>query len=156
MKNLLSLFTITIFLVTNTACAQSQNENDKIVSMLREFYLSYNAVWENFTSYTLEEFEDKMFSLQQKYCSIKLQNKIKKYYRIYKFDHDLLTNDYGGTDMETFEQTLSIVQDTTKKYSYMVSYIVNIGYPSITRTEKNVINLTVVKEDGIYKIDEVW
>lgn len=156
MKYLLSLFAITILLFPNKACAQSQNENDKIVSMLREFYYSYNAVWGDFTSCPIEEFETKLFSLQQKYCSKKLQSKIKKYYKIYKFDHDLLTNDYGGTEIETFEQSLSIVQDTTKEYSYIVSYMVNIEHPSTPRTEKNIINLTVVKEDGIYKIDEVW
>jgi hypothetical protein len=137
-------------------CAQSQNENEQIISMLKEFYIAYNSVWENATTYKPEEFENKVFLLQQKYCSNKLQSEIEKYYETYKLEHDLLTNDFGGTDSEKLKSTLTIVKDTTKENSYVVSYIIEIKAPSTPREEKNVIHLTVVKEDGSYKIDEVW
>lgn len=140
----------------NTGCAQSQNEDEQIISMLREFYIAYNTVWENATTYKPEEFENKVFSLQQKYCSDRLQGEIKKYYETYKLEHDLLTNDFGGTDSETLKSTLTITKDTTKENSYVVSYTVKIKAPSTPREEKNVIHLTVVKEKGSYKIDEVW
>ncbi|HSH50645.1 MAG TPA: hypothetical protein VK982_02880 [Bacteroidales bacterium] len=154
MKRVIYFITILVFMI-NTGCAQSQNENEQIISMLREFYIAYNNVWANATNYTPEEFEDTVFSLQQKYCSERLQGEIKKYYETYKLEHDLLTNDFGGTDPETLKSTLTIIKDTTKENSYVVSYTVKIKAPSTPREEKNVINLTVVKEKGSYKIDQV-
>lgn len=155
MKNILHFITINLAFMVNVGCAQSQNEDEKIISMLKEFYIAYNSVWEDATTYKREEFENKIFSLQQKYCSNKLQSEIRKYYKIYRLEHDLLTNDFG-TDKETLKSTLSIVRDSTKENSYVVSYVINIDYPSKPRKEKNVIHLTVIKEEGVYKIDEVW
>ena len=155
MKRVIYFITTLVFMI-NTGCAQSQNEDEQIISMLREFYIAYNTVWENATTYKPEEFENKVFSLQQKYCSDRLQGEIKKYYETYKLEHDLLTNDFGGTDSETLKSTLTITKDTTKENSYVVTYTVKIKAPSTPREEKNVIHLTVVKEKGSYKIDEVW
>lgn len=154
MKRITYFITTLVFMI-NTSCAHSQSKDEQIISMLKEFYIAYNTVWENVTSYKPEEFEEKVFSLQRKYCSNKLQSEIKKYYEIYKLDHDLLTNDFG-TDEETLKSTLTIVKDTTKENSYVVSYVIHIGYPSTPREEKNVIHLTVINEGGNYKIDEVW
>lgn len=140
----------------NTGCAHSQSKDEQIISMLKEFYIAYNAVWENAASFKPEEFEGKVFFLQQKYCSNKLQNEIKKYYKTYKLEHDLLTNDFGGTNSEKLKSTLTIIKDAMKENSYIVSYVVEIKAPSTPREEKNVIHLTVINEGGNYKIDEVW
>ncbi|MGV8138340.1 MAG: hypothetical protein AB2L20_24300 [Mangrovibacterium sp.] len=154
--NMKYIMAINLALMVIVGCAQSQNENEQIISMLKEFYIAYNSVWENATTYKPEEFENKVFLLQQKYCSNKLQTEIKKYYETYKLEHDLLTNDFGGTDSEKLKSTLTIVKDITKENSYVVSYMIEIKAPSTPREEKNVIHLTVIKEDGSYKIDKVW
>lgn len=155
MRSVLYFIIVNLMFMFNVGCAQSQNEDEQIILMLKEFYIAYNTVWEGTTTYKPEEFENKIFSLQQKYCSDRLQSEIRKYYEIYKLEHDLLTNDFGGTDTETLKSTLLITKDTTKQNSYVVSYIVNIEAPSAPRKEKNVIHLTVVKEKGSYKIDKV-
>lgn len=155
MRSILWLM-INLGFVINVSCAQSQNENEQIISMLKKFYITYNSVWENANTYTPKEFENKVFSLQQEYCSDKLQREIKKYYETYKLEHDLLTNDFGGTNSEKLKSTLSIVKDTTKENSYIVSYMVEIKAPSTPLDEKNIIHLTVIKEKGNYKIDKVW
>ena len=149
-------FITTLVFMINTGCVHSQSKDEQIISMLKEFYVAYNTVWENATSYKPDEFEEKIFSLQRKYCSNKLQSEIKKYYETYKLEHDLLTNDFGGTDSEKLKSTLTIVKNTTKENSYIVSYVVEIKAPSTPREEKNVIHLTVIYEEGNYKIDEVW
>lgn len=139
----------------SVGCAQSQNEEEQIKSMLKEFYMQYNAVWKSSPDYTPDEFEEKVFSLQKLYCSKKLNNELAKLYETYKLEHDLLTNDFGGTDEETLKSTLSVVKDDSSANTYVVSYTVHIGYPSKPRDEKNVIHLKIIKEDGSYKIDEV-
>lgn len=53
----------------SSGCTQSKNEEEQITSMLNEFYIQYNSVWENASSYTTKEFEEKIFSLQTVYCS---------------------------------------------------------------------------------------
>jgi hypothetical protein len=148
-------FIITLVFMTNVNCVLPQNEEEQIISMLKEFYVSYNAVWENATSYKPEKFEEEVFSLQQKYCSSRLQNEIKKYYEIYKLEHDLLTNDFGGTNSEKLKSTLKVKKDTTKENTYVVSYVVEIKTPSTPREEENVIHLTIIKEGDNYKIDKV-
>jgi len=149
-------FITTLVLMINTACVHSQSKDEQIISMLKEFYIAYNAVWENATSYEPEEFEEKVFSLHQKYCSNKLRSRIKKLYRTYKLEHDLLSNDFGGTDSEKLKESLSIIKDTTNKNGYIISYIIEFEAPEIPREEENIIRLTVVSEGGDYKIDEVW
>lgn len=69
-------------------------------------------------------------------------------------DHDIFTNDYG-TDDESMK-TLIITKDSTKVNSYIVSYIVNTEDSSnkIIK-EKVVVNLSIKKENGSYKINEV-
>jgi hypothetical protein len=155
MKRIKYFITILVFMI-NTGCAHSQSKDEQIISVLKEFYIAYNAIWENATSYKPEDFEEKVFSLQQKYCSNKLQSEIKKYYETYKLEHDLLTNDFGGTNSEKLKSTLTIVKDTTKENSYIVSYVIEIKAHSAPREDKNVIHLTVIKEGENYKIDEVW
>ena len=155
MKRVIYFITTLVFMI-NTGCVHSQSKDEQIISMLKEFYIAYNTVWENATSYKPEEFEEKVFSLQQKYCSNKLQSEIKKYYETYKLEHDLLTNDFGGTNSEKLKSTLTIVKDTTKENSYIVSYVVEIKAPSTPHEEKNVIHLTVISDGGNYRIDEVW
>ncbi|MGC9342618.1 MAG: hypothetical protein ACP5E3_07965 [Bacteroidales bacterium] len=147
---------INLGFMINVSCAQSQDENEQIISMLKKFYITYNSLWENATTYTPKEFENKVFSLQQEYCSDRLQGEIKKYYETYKLEHDLLTNDFGGTNSKKLKSTLSIVKDTIKENSYIVSYMVEIKAPSTPHYEKNTIHLTVIKEKGNYKIDKVW
>jgi hypothetical protein len=145
-----------IFLiVVNTSCAQSLSEEEQIKVMLKEFYFKYNALWEDITSYETKEFEDKVFSLQQEYCSERLLREIKSYYDIYKMAHDLLINDFS-TDKETLQNTLLIKKDSSKINSYIISYTIHIGFPSTPREEKNIIHVSITKEENLFKIDKVW
>ncbi|MGC9342619.1 MAG: hypothetical protein ACP5E3_07970 [Bacteroidales bacterium] len=153
MKNILHLFIITILLISNINCAQSQNKNEQVIEMLKEFYTAYNKAWENIDDpLTLK---NTLVSLQQKYCSEKLQNKLKDFYKMYGLDHDLLLDDVG-TDTITLQKTLSVTKDLEKDNSYVVSYIANIEDPDKTLKKKVTIHLTVVNEKDSFKIDQVW
>jgi len=155
MKKVLYFLIINLLFMLNTSCAQLPNEEEKVISMLETFYTAYNSVWSDTNIYKEDEFEEKVFSLQQKYCSKKLQSEIREYYKIHKFEHDLLTNDFGGTNEDVFKSTLKIEKDKTRENTYIVSYIIHIDYPSTPRDEKNIIKLEIIKESGNYKINKV-
>ena len=143
-----------IIILFGSNCVQSQNDDNKIIDMLREFYIKYNSVWMN-ESYSIEKFEEQLFSLQKIYCSERMQIELRQYYNIYRFEHDLITNDFGGSDEESFRSTLSISKYKENTNTYIVSYMVLIDHPSAPRKEKNAIHVKVIQEGENYKIDEI-
>ena len=151
MKNILYVFVLAVMFTANISCAQSLNEEKQIISMLREFYTAHTTIWESFLALSPDEFENKLDSLQEIYCTKRVRIESKKYR---KLGHDLLTNDFG-TSIEKLKSTLKIVRDTTKENTYIVSYVIEIGYPSKPREEEHFIHLVVIKENDSYKIDEI-
>ncbi len=151
MRRIIYLIT-TLALVISTSCMHSQSKDEQIISMLREFYIAHNIIWETKPPLSPKILDNRIDSLQQIYCTSKLRLESKKYLEL---GHDLLTNDFGGTNSEKFKSTLTIVKDTTKENTYIVSYVIEITSPSNSYEKKNIIHLTVIKESNNYKIDKV-
>lgn len=138
--------------MVNTNCAHSQNKDEQIISMLKEYYIAHSDIWDSKQPLSLNEFDSKLDALQSKYCTSKLISESKKYL---EQGYDLLTNDLG-IDKETLKSSLTIVKDTKKEGNYVVSYIIQMADSPTLRKKKNTIHLIVVKEEGRYKIDQVW
>ena len=153
MKNILYVFVIAVMFTANISCAQSPNKDKQIISMLKEFYIAHNTVWESMRTLSPDEFNNKLDSLQEIYCTKRVIIESKKYH---KLGFDLLSNNFI-TSIEKLKSTLKIVRDTTKENTYIVSYIAEIRDPSVPpRDHENIIHLNVVKENESYKIDKVW
>lgn len=152
MKNILQVFISTIILMFNAGCAQSQNEEEQIISMLREFYIAYNAVWTTVPTLSPYELDNKLDSLQEKYCTVKLRAEAKKYL---EDGYDLMTNEQG-LGIESLS-TLSIVKDSSRTDTYIVSYnSSNYDASNQPVKQKVTLHVAVVKEKGSYKINDVW
>ena len=153
MKDILYVFVVGVMFTANISCAQSPNEEKQIISMLKEFYTAHITLWESLrTLLSKVEFDNKLDSLQEIYCTKRVRIESKKYH---KLGYDLLSNDFI-TSIEKLKSTLKIVRDTTKENTYIVSYIAEIRDPSVPpRDHENIIHLTVVKENDSYKIDEI-
>ncbi len=136
----------------NSGCINTQNEDEQIISMLKEFYIAHNMIWETKPSLPPSTFDNKLDSLQQTYCTSRLRLESKKYLEL---GYDLLTNDFGASS-ENLNSTLTIIKDTTKENRYVVSYLTEVKTLSASRKEENIIHLTVINEEGSYKIDKVW
>lgn len=148
------IFIVLIFLlIVNVGCVHSQNKEEQITSMLKEFYIAHNKIWEIKPPLPPNKLDYKLDSLQQKYCTSKLRIESKKYLEL---GHDLLTNDIGGTNSKEFKSTLKIRKDTTKENTYIVSYFIEIKTSSASYKKENVIYLSVIEEGEGYKIDAVW
>ena len=150
MKNILYVFVVVVMFTANISCAQSPNEDKQIISMLKEFYTAHTTVWESMLNLSPVEFNNKLDSLQEIYCTKRLRIESKKYH---KLGFDLLSNNFITT-IEKLKSTLKIVRDATKENIYVVSYVIEIGYPSKPREEEHFIHLVVIKENDSYKIDE--
>ena len=146
------IIVVNLMFLVNVTCVQSQNEDEQIISMLKEFYIAHNAVWTTVPTLSPDIFEWKLDSLQEKYCTTKLRKEAKKYL---EDGYDLMTNEQGF-GIESLS-TLSIVKDSSKTSSYIVSYISSDFDASNKPVKQQVtLHVAVVKENGKYKIDEVW
>jgi len=151
----LKYFVIINLLLLNTciACIQNNNDDKEIMQMLKTFYIAHNSLWIN----TKDNFvlKKKSDSLNQKYCSLKLINKLKKEFKEGGLDIDLLTNDEGAD--ENSLKTLIVKKIMTKANSFIITYDYSTMSPAYKPITKNVIiHVTVVMEKGSYKIDNVW
>jgi len=150
MKKKIALI-IACFLFSNITCVHAQDEEKQIVSMLEEFYVAYNTVS---TNSTLNVLKAKLDSLQQRYCSQSFRKELKRQFDIHGLDHDILINDVYTEDIENL--IISVTKDDKRKNTYYVSYIAVVtGMGGRKTHEKVQIHVTVVKEDGIFKIDNV-
>ena len=165
MKKYLLLVNVSITMV-NIACMSNQkpqtNQSDAIsaiqtdtistdedaIQFLREFYIAYNRAWKE------PDDAEKLYNLQQKYCSRKFRKELKEAFKIHGLDHDVLTADYG-IDYGSIK-TLLITKNDIKENTYCVSYIIDTQDAANKNIKRNVqIQLVLVKEDGDFKIDAV-
>ena len=153
MKGLLIIISISIFSF-NSGCNERQRDNESI-EMLTRFYSEYIVLWDNMSDFTPEDFEAKVLEMQRLYCSKPMLLKLQEFYERFRLEHDLLTNDWGGTSEELLQSSLSISRDEKRNDIYVVSYDIEVEYPSVSRKDKNVIYVKVVQEEEKYKIDEI-
>lgn len=125
--------------------AQNASEDQQAIEMLNLFYTAYSPV-----KFTLQGWS-KMDSLQRRYCTKRLSKKLK----LLKIESDLLTNDFGIDSLGL--KTLSISKYQKAQNIYTVSYtILDDVIPNVCKKEvKVIINVTVQKENGIFKIDDI-
>lgn len=140
-----------------STCSRSHNQDvldeNKTINMLRDFYLGYHKIWRNHpTSESANILHEKIDSFTRKYCTEKVRNEAKQYI---KFGHDIFTKDYGIDSLGCI--SLKVYRDHDKTNSYIITYnILDDIVPNILQKEvKVVINILVIKEQGVIKIDEI-
>ena len=131
---------------------QGTSGDKKAAIMLNEFYVAHANIWSIFKTFPPDVFDQKLDSLQRKYCTAKLRNEAKKYIRD---GFDLMTDD-KGINLGALK-TMTIVKDTTAKDIYLVSYdrLVNNGPPNSFVKRHVILSVGVVLVDENYKIASV-
>ncbi len=151
MNKAISYILIFISFTTAFECSYSQKptEEQQAIEMLKQFYFAQSAIK------STPQNIGKIDSLQKMYCSKKLQKKLKEQFQLTGLDHDLLTNDFGIDSLGI--KTLSISKDLKHNNNYIVSYtILDDVVPNLSKKEiKVIINVTVQKEDGMLKVDDI-
>jgi hypothetical protein len=153
MGKILYFITAAVLFLSHSSCtsAQDNTSNKEIIATLNEFYIGYSAIWSTTPSLSPGILNSKLDSIQEKYCTLKLRSEAKEYL---EDGHDLLTNDYG-IGRESLE-TLTIVKDSTKASSYIVTYVVVNSDAANNPVKQQVsLHVFVVKEKDEYKIDDV-
>jgi Protein of unknown function (DUF3828) len=137
----LLLFLALAYIFSSFSCqSQAKASDDAAIKMLKEFYTSYIT-----EGTKIESNEDKLESIQKKYCTAKLLTKMKHEMEEGEMDSDPFIN---AQDFDiNWLKSLTISKDAQKADVYIVSYLDNDAQ---TRTN---IKLHVVKEGSLYKID---
>ena len=138
---ILFLFLALACTFSNFSCqSQAKASDDAAIKMLKEFYTSYIT-----EGTKIESSEDKLESIQKKYCTAKMLTKMKHEMEEGEMDSDPFIN---AQDFDIdWLKTLTITKDPQKADVYVVSYLNNY---SKTKTH---MKLRVVKEGAQYKID---
>jgi hypothetical protein len=151
MKKLLAI--ILFLSVTLDSKAQVSSLDNHAIETLKEFYTAHCKIWAIKPPPPPKEFDSKLDSLQKRYCTQKLRKEAKEW--LGDDGHDLFTNDWG-IDIESLK-TMTIVKDSAKGSTYIVSYMV-IAYPqSPTKPVKEhiILHVTLTKENGELKIASI-
>jgi len=150
----LLLFLLTansIFCQSNTMNNNEGNvySEEQILITLKAFYSNYIKQYSKIESEdNVKIVIDKINSIKKKYCTTRLMNKIENE----ELDEDpfLKSQDFNVE----WSNTLRFRKDSKKQNIYIVSYSY---YDNYKRTNINkIIKLTLVKQNGCYKIDSVW
>ena len=150
-KNVLFYLILSVIYFNCCVSAQNINSEQQIIDMLTNFYTAYNSVWINTpVSTPANVLHEKLDSLQEKYCSVKLRDKAKRYF---EYGQDLLTNDLGSVYAN---EDLKVEKDSVKENSYIVSFVAsNSDVSGKLIKQKVVLHVSVIKVGEGYKIDEV-
>jgi hypothetical protein len=144
-------FVLVICAIHCGSYAQSNTDDKKAIAMLNEFYTAHGNIWSGFKSLPPDAFDQKLDSLQKKYCTTKLRNEAKKYIQE---GFDLMTND-KGIDSGSFK-TMTIVKDSATKNIYIVSYDISfVDHSNMLKKRHVALHLGVIKEGENYKIASV-
>ena len=143
-----------VMLVFMSSCGQAQNNtSEKQISMLKEFYISYNDIWSAPPkTIPYDVLANKADSLNSIYCTTELRKKAKE---LSDGDggHDLLRGDFYGI---MIPKTLSVIKDSTKSNEYIVSYTAHdTDAYGKEYTQQVTLHITIVKEGDSYKIADV-
>ena len=131
--------------------AQASSSDKQAIKMLNEFYTAHCKIW--VIKPTPKTLYLKLDSLQKKYCTQKLRKEAKESFN--DVGYDLLTGDWG-IDIKSLK-TLTIVKDSAKENTYIVSYMV-IGYPQSPTKPVNelvILHVSLAKENGQLKIASI-
>lgn len=145
MKILLSFIVYTIFTIS-CSCGQIQNNSteNEAIKMLREFYLNYFTA---FTELPIDSSQNKLETLQKKYCTVGFYEKIPNLIEQTGNDIFLKAQDSDIKYMNTL-----VISKGTKNNEYVVSYIAE---DAPEKKNTIIIHLTLVKEGSNYKISSI-
>ena len=146
LKTIVLILGISMLFITKNSIGQSQtNTSDQqIIAMLNKFYRAYITAGDYYAN--PNDSDDKIIILIDKYCS-------KKFAKVLKsgeadIDEDPFVSGNGGTDIKWLK-TLSIHRESETKNLYNVSFLdTNNRYLSF--------HITVIKENGTFKIDDAY
>jgi hypothetical protein len=141
-KTIITFFAFGFILINTISCKgnQTNSDNDKIASMLKDFY----TIYINERCKMPEDF-DKQDSLIKKHCTLKLQNQLQDT----DLDYDIFL--HGNSFELEWLNTLSISVDKVNSSIYNIKY----EYSIPNKKEIKMIKLLIVKEGDDYKIDKV-
>ena len=151
-KVLLSVVCIAIVFVSGCAPAQNSSSDKQAEQMLIDFYTQYITTFS--TERDLRKMDEKLESLQRQHCTENFLRKIPEIIEQTDADPILKAQDSNLSDLET----LTVTKDSQSKSEFIVSYSYDLLMavnPDKTVKQTVVVHLTLVKEDGIYKIDSV-
>jgi hypothetical protein len=148
MKFLSLIFTIAVLRV---AC-YVQTDDQKSITMLKTYYIEHEKVWREFYPKSPDVFYEKLYALQSKYCTKKLQNLSKKL--LDEPGTDVLTYD-RGIDTNALKM-MTIVKDPVKKNIYLINYdtLIRVGGAKFKKIHVT-LNVVVIKVGEDYKIASV-
>jgi hypothetical protein len=154
MKTLLS-YIICVMLTISTSCGQTQNKasEKKAESTLLEFYSKYFYIWKNTpisSTVPVNVLHKKLDSLMQRYCTSKVRSEAMKTFE--DVGADWITKDRIGD----LNENLKVEKDSIKENEYIVSFIATyLDIPGKPVKQHVVLHVTMVKEKGSYKINDV-
>lgn len=153
MKKFWNVILVTMFMVLQLNCINSQNREKEIITNLTKLYTDYNYAWENEDDPAM--LIKRLTHLRQMYCSKSLQSKLNENFKLHGLDHDIIIKDlYTTTELIS---TLLIIKDSIKPNNFKVLYVAETEDPLNNIVKKEVcINLKMIKEDHSFKIDSVW
>lgn len=125
------------------SCVQAQNTYSRQdeLAMVKDFYVGYIT---EFSKRPTLENRKNVSEIKVKYCTKKLLHNIENM----KLDYDPFLK-AQDSNVECLK-TLTVKKDLNKLNLFTVSYIDDYSKEKIT------INLSVIKQKDIYKIDSVW
>lgn len=137
---------VSMLLISQNSIGQSQTNitDNQIIAMLKKFYTDYITAGDYYAN--PDGLEDKEILIRDRYCSKKLLKLI--YSGDYIIDDDPFVKANGGNDVKWLK-TLKIHRESETKNIFNVSFL---DY----RNEYVSIHLTVIKENGSFKIDDVY
>ncbi len=144
-KTVITFFTVILLFINNYSCiqAQSNGTDEQILKMLNNFYTDYITQMAKDGSPDMTKID----SIQRKYCTTSLLNKISKGLSEEELDFDPFLK-AQDSNLECLK-TLSISKDSSNNL-YKVSYLDSYSKAKIT------IRLIVIKEKENFKIDSVF
>jgi hypothetical protein len=140
-----------ICLIHNYGYAQNNINNQKAIAMLKDFYAAHQSIESIIKSVPSKVYVRKSDSLQDRYCTLELRSKVKKYTEM---GIDFLTNDQG-IDSGSLK-TMTIVKDPTNRNIYIVRYdVLDSNYPKNPVKRHIILHVGVLNESEQYKIASV-
>lgn len=143
-------FTLLLILGVITLKAQNDSTDKKAISMLNSFYTAYMTAIATSTPNNFSENNKKCELLKKEYCTKKLLNDIPKL--IEQSDCDPIIN--AQDSRMDCVKNLTFRKNLKKPNSYTVSYYYIDDYSK--QKEIFTINLTLVRQNGAFKIDSIW
>jgi len=133
-------------------CVHSKDLNGKKISMLKAFYISYNAIWESDLNFLIKIHQ--LDSMREEYCSKTLNTKLKEIVEDQGYDHDIMIGDISANKKHL--QDISIIENELNKNWFIISYIGVIEDFNFKPVDIEVkLEVEIIEENDSYKINDV-